>query len=156
LGENGVCTAGTPSGTAKLAFPNRQPVSTPSIGGTIEFGTAEPSGNGQARVPVYLHAGRDLPHLAFTFGLGDMQSQLQFVGASGITPPFVIDSVRGVIVAAWFGGLDVTGGQRVLLGYVVAPAGAVSNLTVFGSSAAGLNDHELVGLGVSGARLVQQ
>jgi hypothetical protein len=99
---------------------------------------------------VYLQGGRDLPRLAFTFGLGDLQSQLQFQAASEITPTLVVDNVKGVIVAAWLGGMDVRAGQRVLLGYVIAPAGAASNLKVFVSSAAGLNDHEVVGLDVSG------
>ena len=153
LGEDGTCPKIT---TAKIAFPNRQPASKPPIGGTLVLGPAEPSGNGQARVPVYLQGGRDLPRLAFTFGLGDMQSHLQFQADSALAPTIVVDRVQGVIVAAWLGGLDVRAGQRVLLGYVVAPAGAASNLKVFGTSATGLNDHELVGLDVSGAQLVQQ
>jgi hypothetical protein len=151
LGQNGTCTTGiTANVTAKNVLPMRQPVSRPPLGGTLVLGTAEPSGNGQVRVPVYLQGGRDLPRLAFTFGLGDLQSQLQFQAASEITPTLVVDNVKGVIVAAWLGGIDVRAGQRVLLGYVVAPAGAASNLKVFGSSAAGLNDHEVVGLDVSG------
>jgi hypothetical protein len=151
LAQNGTCTTGiTANVTAKNVLPIRQPVSRPPLGGTLVLGTAEPSGNGQVRVPVYLQGGRDLPRLAFTFGLGDLQSQLQFQAASEITPTLVVDNVKGVIVAAWLGGMDVRAGQRVLLGYVIAPAGAASNLKVFGSSAAGLNDHEVVGLDVSG------
>jgi len=153
LGYNGVCPTKT---TANVRTPNRQPISSPPVQGTLVLGNAEPSANGQVRVPVYLEAGRDLARLAFTFGLGDEQSQLHFQAAPGIASPFVVDSVRGVVVAAWFGGLDVIAGQRPLLGYVVGPSGFASNLKVFGMSAAGLNDHELVGLDVSGAPLAQQ
>jgi hypothetical protein len=148
LGENGVCPTGTPTAHS---IPT-----TPTVQGTIVLGTVEPSGSGQERVPVYLRAGRDLARLAFTFGVGDLQSQLQFVAAPGLAPTLLGDRVKGVIVAAWLGGMNARAGDQVLLGYVVGPTGYAANLQVFGSSAAGLDDHEIVGLDVSGAPVVRR
>jgi len=150
LGENGVCSASLKKTTADARMAR------PEVRGSLVVGPAQPAGNGQDRVPVYLQGSRDMARLAFSFGLGDLQSQLRFQAAPGMAPGLMSDQVRGVVVAAWVGGLDVGAGQQILLGYVVGPAGFASNLQVFGTSATGLNDLQIVGLDVSGAPLARQ
>ncbi|HEX3742770.1 MAG TPA: hypothetical protein VHW09_02525 [Bryobacteraceae bacterium] len=147
LNENGTCTARTRTATSNA----RRPEVAPQMGGSIVLGAATPAANGQEQIPVYLEGGRDLSHLAFTFALGDSKSALHFKAAAGLAPTLTSDTIPGVVMGAWLGGIDVRAGQRVLLGYVMGPAGVASNLKVFGSSAAGLGDSELVGLSVSGA-----
>jgi hypothetical protein len=122
---------------------------------TLVLGAAEGAGTGQDRVPVYVQGGRDLNQLAVGFSIGDEQSQLRFVSAD-TAPSLLQEAQRGVISAAWMGGLNVRAGQRVLLGYVVGPTGSAANLKVFGVSAAGLNDNQEVGFDVSGAPLVRK
>jgi hypothetical protein len=124
------------------------------VQGTLVLGTAEGSGTSQDRVPVYLRAGRDLVRVAVTFGLGDQQSRLRFEAVPGLAPSLVEDGQSGVVAAAWLEGLNVSAGQRLLLGYIVGPSGSAANLKVFGASASGRNDNQEVGLDVSGAPVV--
>jgi len=125
------------------------------VQGTLVLGAPEGAGTGQDRVPVYVQGGRDLAQMAVGFSVGDQQSQLQFVSADA-APSLIQQSQLGVISAAWLQGLNVRAGQRVLLGYVVGPAGSAANLKVFGMSAASLSDNQEVGLDVSGAPVVQK
>jgi len=141
--RNEVCTSSA-SHTAMVVRPAE-------IQGTIVLGAPEGAGTGQDRVPVYVQGGRDLAQLAVGFSVGDEQSQLRFVSAD-TAPSLLQEAQVGVISAAWLGGLNVRAGQRLLLGYVVGPAGSAANLRVFGVSAVGLGDNQEVGLDVSGAR----
>jgi hypothetical protein len=120
-----------------------------SVQGSIVLGPVQGSGTSQEKVPVYVRAMRDLARLGFALSIGDQQSQLHFEPASGIVPSILEDSQRGVIAGAWAGGLDLSAGRQVLLGYVVGPAGSGANLKVFGVSASGLNDFAEVGLDVA-------
>jgi hypothetical protein len=150
-----VCAAGVnpaaagPTSQARV----RPPV---ELQGTLVIGRAEAAAAGQERVPVYLEAGRSLARVGVTFGLGDQQSQLRFQAAPGLAPSLMQDSQPGIVAAAWIQGLDVNAGQRLLLGYVVGPAGFAANLRVFGASASGIDDFREVGLDVSGATVVRQ
>jgi hypothetical protein len=145
LSESGKSSIRTSRNTA------RPPV---EVQGTLVLGTAEGSGTSQDRVPVYLRAGRDLVRVAVTFGLGDQQSRLRFEAVPGLAPSLVEDGQSGVVAAAWLEGLNVSAGQRLLLGYIVGPSGSAANLKVFGASASGRNDNQEVGLDVSGAPVV--
>jgi hypothetical protein len=140
----GVCPS-----TTRTAEVVRRPA---EVQGTLALGPAEGAGTAQERVPVYLQAGRDLTRAAVAFSLGDQQSQLRFEAAPGLPPSLMQDSQPGLIGAAWLGGLNVPAGQRILLGYVVGPAGSAANLKVFGTSATGLNDNQEIGLDVSAGR----
>jgi len=145
-----VCSASTTS-TPQTAFAARPP----EVQGTIELGATEVAGGGQVRVPVYARGGRDLARAALAISLGDERSQLRFVAAQA-APSLLEDTLPGVISAAWMDGLDVRAGQRLLLGYVVGPAGSAANLRVFGVSAASLNDNQEIGFDVSGSRFVEK
>lgn len=48
--------------------------------------------------------------------------------------------------------MSAQAGNRLLLGYVAGPAGAVTNLQVYGLSASGLDDNREVLLQASGRR----
>jgi hypothetical protein len=84
--------------------------------------------------------------------LGDQQSQLQFEAAPGVAPSLSYNSQPGFVAVAWLKGLDVRAGERLLLGYVVGPSGSAANLRVFGTTAAGLDNKQEIGLDVSVAR----
>ena len=116
------------------------------IEGALVLGPPESSGATEERVPVYLEARQDLVNVAITFGLGDQHSQLRFLPTLQTPPSFAQDNQLGVVAAAWLGGLNIQEGNRLLLGYVAGPAGALSNLKVFGVSASGVNDNREVRL----------
>jgi hypothetical protein len=120
------------------------PVRRAAVSGTLVLGEAERQGDGSERVPVYLEAGQDLTRVAVTFGLGDQQSQLRFVAAPGLQPSLVQDGQAGVVAAAWLEGVSVRAGERLLLGYVAGPAGALANVQLYGVSASRLDDNREV------------
>ena len=113
------------------------------------LGNPEKSGAAQERVPVYLEAGRDLVRVAVTFALGDQRSQLRFVTTPDTPPSLAQDSQLGLVAVAWLEGVTVRAGERLLLGYVAGPAGALANLNVYGLSASGLDDNREVRLDAS-------
>ena len=119
--------------------------------GALVLGDPQSSGPEEERVPVYLEAGRGLVRSAVTFGLGDQQSQLRFEASANTPPSLAQDSELGIVAAAWLEGLSLRPGQRILLGYVVGPAGMSANLKVFGMSASTLDDHRILLLDVSTA-----
>lgn len=143
------CTQGT-----SMTANSRQPVVEPpvEVQGTVVLGAAAGVGTPQERVPVYLQAGRNLTRTAVAFSLGDQQSQLQFEAAPGVAPSLSYNSQPGFVAVAWLKGLDVRAGERLLLGYVVGPSGSAANLRVFGTTAAGLDNKQEIGLDVSVAR----
>ena len=49
-------------------------------------------------------------------------------------------------MSRWLNGVSVQAGERLLLGYVTGPTGALANLTVYGVSASGLGDNREVRL----------
>ena len=117
------------------------------VQGALVLGDPEKSSEAEERVPVYLEAGRDLVRVAVTFALGDQRSQLRFVPTAETPPSLVQYSQPGVVAVAWLEGMSVRAGERLLLGYVVGPAGATANLKVYGMSASGLDDNREVRLG---------
>jgi hypothetical protein len=114
--------------------------------GALALGFPERSGASGERVPVFLEARQALVRVAVTFGLGDQQSQLRFLPAAQTPPSLVVDSQLGVLAAVWLDGVSLRAGERLLLGYVEAPAGAAANLRVYGASASGLDDNRGVRL----------
>ena len=111
----------------------------------MSFGTPEAVSDSQSRLPVYLQVTHDLTHLALTFALGDGQSQLSFV-AAGVTPSLVQSGQPGVAAVAFLGGVTATAGDRLLLGYIEGPAGALPGLQMYGLSATTLDDNRDVHL----------
>jgi hypothetical protein len=141
-GENSISrTAVTRS---SLASPRIQA----AVQGSLVMGHPQPYGAAE-RVPVYLEAQQDLVRVAVTFGLGDQQSQLRFDPTAETPPSLAHDSQLGVVAVAWLNGLSVRAGERLLLGYVEAPAGALANLKVYGVSASRLDDNREVRLDAS-------
>jgi hypothetical protein len=114
--------------------------------GALVLGRPEGFGDGAERIPVYLEARQDLVRVAVAFALGDQRSQLRFVPTAERPPTLAQDDQPGVVAVAWLGGVSVRAGERLLLGYVAAPAGASSNLRVYGISASGLDDNREVRL----------
>lgn len=129
-----VCT-----GSATKANARRAPL---EVRATLVLGPAEGAGTSQERVPVYLRAGRDLAQAGIAFSAGGGEAPLHFQPAPGMTPSIMYDSQPGLVAVAFLAGLDARGGDNILLGYVVGPAGSAANVRVFGTSAAGLNDHQ--------------
>jgi hypothetical protein len=116
------------------------------------LGDPEALSETEERVSVTLKADRDLARVAVTFAMGDQLSDLGFVATAETPPSLAQDSLPGVVAAAWLAGLSVPAGERILLGYVEGPAGALANLKVYGLSASGLDDNREVRLEVSGTR----
>jgi hypothetical protein len=139
------CASGSSGNSIAPAEVSRESVASPALvsaaRGALAFGPPEQSGETEERAPVYLEARRDLAHVAVTFALGDQHSQLRFVPTAETPPSLAQDSQLGVVAAAWLGGVSVQAGNRLLLGYVAGPAGAVANLQVYGLSASGLDDN---------------
>jgi len=117
------------------------------------LGDPEKLGEAEERVSVRLKAERDLVRVAVTFALGDQRSDLRFVASVETPPSLAQDSQPGVVAVAWLGGLSIRAGERLLLGYVAGPAGALANLKVYGLSASGLDDNREVRLDVAGTRV---
>jgi hypothetical protein len=110
----------------------------------LEFGAPEPVGQARERLPVFLHANRDLSGVALTFALGDQVSALNFVPA--LNPTVTNSQLQGVAAVAWLGGLNVQSQERLLLGYVEAPAGSSAGIQIYGLSASRLADNTEVTL----------
>jgi hypothetical protein len=110
------------------------------------MGSPERYGGTQERVAIYLKAESDLARVAVTIGLGDRQSQLRFVPTAETPPSLAQDGQLSVVAAAWLSGVSVRARERLLLGYVVGPAGALASLRVYGVSASGLDDNRKVRL----------
>jgi hypothetical protein len=148
----GVCASGSsgnsmsPTGVSRNSAAS--PRSTGAAQGVLVLGRPEPYGSAQERVAVYLEAARDLVRVAVAFALGDERSQLRFVPTTE-APPLAQDSQLGVVAAAWLSGVSVPAGERLLLGYVTGPAGALAILKVYGVSASGLDGNREVRLGAS-------
>ena len=127
-----------------------------AVQGALTLGTPERSSEAEERVPVYLKADRDLIRVAVTFALGDQRSRLRFVTTAETPPSLMQDSQPGVVAAAWLEGVSIRAGERLLLGYVAGPPGALANLKVYGVSANGLDDSREVRLeapGTGGVRV---
>jgi hypothetical protein len=107
--------------------------------GRLVLGRAQHTTQAEERVPVYLEATHDLVRVALTFGIGDQQSRLRFEAAE-TAPSLSQDSQPGAVAVAWLEGVSIRAGGRLLLGYVVGPAGVSANLKLYGTSAVGLAD----------------
>ncbi len=146
----GVCTSSGSAGDTELDAVRRNGGLTPAprlpSSGTLALGAAERMTNGTERAPVYLEATENLSRVAVTFGLGDQRSQLRFAAAPGLQPSLVQDGQLGIVAAAWFDGVTVQAGGRLLLGYVTGPAGSLANVQFYGVSASGLDDNRQVRL----------
>jgi len=108
--------------------------------GSLSIGRPEAYGAGEERAAIYLQASAALQRIAVTFALGDGKSPLRFQPAPDAGPSLAQDTQPGVVAAAWLNGLSLPAGQRLLLGYITGPAGSLGNLTVYGLSAAGVDD----------------
>jgi hypothetical protein len=151
--RGGVCLDAASQSSADTTEASRRaglfPRPPATVQGALALGDPEKSSEAEERVPVYLKAGRDLTRVAVTFALGDQRSHLRFVTTAETPPSLKQDSQPGVVAAAWLEGLSVRAGERLLLGYVVGPAGALANLKVYGMSASGLDDNREVRLEAS-------
>jgi hypothetical protein len=116
----------------------------PGADGVLRWGNAERVTAVEDRIPVYLEATRDLSQIALTLALGDQRSQLHFVAAPDTPPSLARDGQVGVVALAWLEGVTLRAGERRLLGYVTGPAGALTGLRLYGSSARGLHDNREV------------
>jgi hypothetical protein len=144
------CPAQAPGQVVAQAF---QPV--PAVpreaAGRLQLGPPMTAEGGAVRVPVYLQAARDLElaGLAFSILLPDgglkAAATLQFVAGEAKPPTLVDPDVPGVLAVAWLEGLHVAAGQRLLLGYVVAPglAPGTDGLRFVGISANGPDGSEV-------------
>ena len=147
--RGGVCSSSGTAGSTELDTARRggaRPAIRTAAAGAVGLGPVERQADGSERAPVYLSAAEALTRVAVTFGLGDQQSQLRFTAAAGFEPSLVQDSQLGVVAAAWLDGITVPAGDRLLLGYVTGPAGALANVQFYGVSASGLDDNREVRL----------
>jgi len=119
---------------------SERPASAGAVEATLAMGPAEATADGE-RVPVYLEARSNLARVAVTFALGDEVSQLRFVASPATPPSLAEDNQRGAVAVAWFDGLSVRAGARLLLGYVSGPAGVSSKLRLYGMSAVRVDDN---------------
>jgi hypothetical protein len=146
----GVCAGGSGSNAERPTQATRNTGILPrlraDVQGALVLGSPERSSEGEERLPVYLEAGRDLVRVAVTFALGDQRSQLRFVATAETPPSLAQDSQLGVVAVAWLDGVSVRAGERLLLGYVAGPAGALANLKLYGISASGPDDNREVRL----------
>jgi hypothetical protein len=112
------CTAGAGPQLVAQAMPSGEPAA------RLQFGSPMTAENGGLRVPVYLEAARalELAGLSFSIGMTGLQPGTWNLQPGTAPPPTLIDTdVPGVLSIAWLEGLQVAAGQRLLLGYVVAP-----------------------------------
>jgi hypothetical protein len=116
------CPAQAPGQVAAQAF---QPVLPAEAAGRLELGLPQAAeGGGAMHVPVYLQAARDLElaGLSFSIGMRGLQPGTWNLKHGTAPPPTLIDAdVPGMLAVAWLEGLQMAAGQRLLLGYVVAP-----------------------------------
>jgi hypothetical protein len=149
--RGGVCAGGhAMPASAGLTEASRSPSSLPrpraDVQGVLVLGDPEQTAEAEERVPVYLEARNGLVRVAVTFALGDQRSQLRFAPTAETPPSLAQESQLGVVAVAWFAGVNVRAGERLLLGYVAGPTGASANLRVYGTSASGLDDNREVRL----------
>ena len=115
-----------------------QPVQPSEPAARLELGLPQPAEGGGAWVPVYLEAARalDLAGLSFAIGTTGLQPGTWNLKPGTAPPPTLIDpDVPGVLAVAWLEGLQVAGGQRLLLGYVEVAGAQPAALHVLGVSA---------------------
>jgi len=113
------CPAQAPGQVAAQAF---LPVQSSEPAARLGLGLPQAAEGGGARVPVYLEAARDLELAGLSWAVGTAGGAvLQFVAGEAKPPTLVDPDVPGVLAVAWLEGLQVAAGQRLLLGYVVAP-----------------------------------
>jgi hypothetical protein len=147
---SGLCAVGGTAGTTDATAAQRKgerTVGRPvAFSGALVLGSAELSGAGYEHAPVYLEAAHDLVRVAVTLGLGDQRSLLRFVAAPDLPPSLLEDGQPGVVAAAWFSGISVPAGGRVLLGYLTGPVGTLGTVQMYGVSASGLDDNREVRL----------
>ncbi len=148
--RGGVCTSSGTAGATEMDAARGgvglAPARRLASSGTLALGAAERMADGTVRASVYLEAAEDLSRIAVTFGLGDQRSRLRFAAAPDLQPSLVQDGQLGVVAAAWLEGVSVPAGERLLLGYVTGPAGALESVQVYGISASGLDDNREVRL----------
>jgi hypothetical protein len=127
-------------------------ISAEPASGALEFGEAQPAPNGM-RVPVYLRANSDLDLSDLSLSLGIEGAGIEGAAALHFAPaaaaPALLDNtLPGVLAMAWFNGLRVASGQKVLLGYaeVGGTSGAAGSLQIFGSDANAASDGHTVHL----------
>jgi len=129
---------------SRISPQDRSDVTTPSPpsdpDGTLIFGDIARFGGDEERMPVYLNAVHGLSRITLTFGLGDQQSPLRFVATKEHPPSLAHDKSLGVVAVVWAEGLSVPAGERLLLGYIEGPVGALTNVRMYGWSASGLDD----------------
>jgi beta-glucanase (GH16 family) len=144
----GVCAGGSAGSLSSSTDAARRPVASSRLNAAAEaaltLGQPEAIDPGRERVAVYLEAHADLSRIALTFGVGDGKTELSFTPAPEAPPSLVQDSQTGVVAAAWLGGITLASSQRMQLGYVSGPAGALANLSFYGASASGLDDNRVV------------
>jgi len=112
------CTASAGPELVAQAMPSGEPA------GRLQLGSPEPVEGGGVRIPVYLEAARDLElaGLSFSIGMTGLQPGTWNLKPGTAPPPTLVDAdVPGVLAVAWLEGLQVAAGQRLPLGYVVAP-----------------------------------
>jgi len=112
------CTAGAGPQLVAQAMPSGEPAA------RLRFGSPMTAEGGATRIPVYLEAARalELAGLSFSIGMTGLQPGNWNLEPGTAPPPTLVDpDVPGVLAVAWLEGLQVAAGQRLLLGYVVAP-----------------------------------
>jgi len=110
------CPAGAGPELVAQAMPSGEPAA------RLELGAPQAAEGGAVRIPVYFEAARDLELAGLSWSLGTVGGAvLRFVAGEAKPPTLVDADVPGVISIAWLEGLQVAAGQRLLLGYVVAP-----------------------------------
>ena len=102
---------------------------------------------------MYLETSEVLSLAAFSFSLGDGQSQLRFDPGTAGSPSIVDAGAPGAVAVAWLSGFGSLANRRVLLGYVQAPSGA--NLSFYGVSANAQSDGRDVSLGFISSRRIE-
>ena len=136
------CTAGAGPQLVAQAVPSGEPAA------RLQLGSPEPVEGGAVRIPVYLEAGRDLELAGLSFSLrlesGKVEPGTWNLEPGTAPPPTLVDpDVPGVLSIAWLEGLQVAAGQRLLLGYVVAPGLAPGTLRFHGVSASAPDGSEV-------------
>jgi hypothetical protein len=136
------CTAGAGPQLVAQAVPSGEPAA------RLQLGSPEPVEGGAVRIPVYLEAGRDLELAGLSFSLrlesGKVEPGTWNLEPGTAPPPTLVDpDVPGVLSIAWLEGLQVAAGQRLLLGYVVAPGLVPGTLRFHGVSASAPDGSEV-------------
>jgi len=139
------CTAGAGPELVAQAF-QPAPVGPREPAGRLQFGSPMTAEGGAVRVPVYLQAARDLELAGLSVAFSALGSgSLRFVNGETKAPTLVDAELPGVLAVAWLEGLQMAAGQRLLLGYVVAPglAPGTGTLQFIGISASAPDGSEV-------------